>query len=116
LHANCAATFRFQAGHIPSWRESYERYALPPVAAAVAVTVAVSGWPRLYFRGLPADDSVTPWPLPQNAMPALRGWSASTRWEGIGVYPGARASVLQLALLFAVPGAGGFDGFKRPGP
>jgi hypothetical protein len=23
----------FQAGHIPSWRRSYKRYALPPVAA-----------------------------------------------------------------------------------
>ena len=39
----------FQAGHIPSWRESCECYALSAVAgqslaAAVAVTVAVSGW------------------------------------------------------------------------
>ena len=35
----------FQAGHIPSWRESCERYALPPVAA-------VSGWLLLLLSPL----------------------------------------------------------------
>jgi hypothetical protein len=59
----------FQVGHIPSWRGSCESYALSPVADD-------SGWlllllspllsavgPVLHFRGLPADDSVTPWSL-----------------------------------------------------
>jgi hypothetical protein len=59
-----------QAGYIPSWRGSRECYALSPVAA-------VSGWlllllspllsaagPVPHFRGLPADDSVTPWSSP----------------------------------------------------
>ena len=57
----------FQAGHIPSWRGSYESYALSPVADD-------SGWlllllspllsavdAVLHFRGLPADGSVAPW-------------------------------------------------------
>ena len=57
----------FQAGHIPSRRESCESYAPSPVADE-------SGWlllllspllsavgPVPYFHGRPADDSVTPW-------------------------------------------------------
>jgi hypothetical protein len=70
----------FQAGHIPSWRESCESHALSPVADD-------SGWlllllspllsavgPIPHFRGLPADDSVTPWsssPSP-GLLPATR--------------------------------------------
>jgi hypothetical protein len=59
----------FQAGHIPSWRESYESYALSPVADD-------SGWLLLLlspllsavgsvssFHGPPAD-SVTSWSSP----------------------------------------------------
>jgi hypothetical protein len=42
----------FQAGHIPSWHVTCERYALSPVAAgavaAVAVTVTVN---RIYSIG-----------------------------------------------------------------
>jgi hypothetical protein len=57
----------FQAGHIPSWRESRERYALSPVAddsgwllPLLSPLLSAAG-PVPYFRGLPADDSVTPW-------------------------------------------------------
>ena len=70
----------FQAGHIPSCGESCESYALSPVADD-------SGWLLLLLssllsavgpvppcRGLPADDSVTPWSsLPSPGLfPATR--------------------------------------------
>ena len=76
---NCTLIARrpsaFQAGHIPSWRESRESYALSPVADD-------SGWPLLllsavgsvpHFHGLPAD-SVTPWSSPPSPglFPATR--------------------------------------------
>jgi hypothetical protein len=57
----------FQAGHIPSWRGSRECYALSPIAAGsrwllllLSPLLSATG-PAPHFRGLPADDSVTPW-------------------------------------------------------
>jgi hypothetical protein len=43
----------FQAGHIPSWRESYESYALPPVADD-------SGWLLLLLSRLLSADAPVP--------------------------------------------------------
>jgi hypothetical protein len=53
----------FQAGHIPSWRGSCKCYALSPVAGGsrwLLLLLSPAG-PVPHFRGLPADDSVTPW-------------------------------------------------------
>ena len=58
----------FQAGNIPSWRESCECYALSAVAddsgwlllLLLSPLLSAAG-PGPHFRGLPADDSVTPW-------------------------------------------------------
>jgi len=43
----------FQAGHIPSWRESYESYALPPVADD-------GGWLLLLLSRLLSADAPVP--------------------------------------------------------
>ena len=65
----------FQAGHIPSWRESCESYALSPVAddsgwllLLLSLLLSAVG-PVPLFRGLPADDSVTPWSSPPSPGP-----------------------------------------------
>jgi hypothetical protein len=60
----------FQAGHIPSWLGSCERYALSLFADVsrwllllLSPLLSAAG-PVPYFRGLPATDSVTPWSAP----------------------------------------------------
>ena len=70
----------FQAGHIPSWRGSCERYALPPVAAdsrwllLLLSPLLSADAPVPHCHGLLADDSVTPWSSPPSPglFPATR--------------------------------------------
>jgi hypothetical protein len=60
----------FQAGHIPSWQRSRGRYVPSPLAAGCRWSLLLlspllsAASPVPHFRGLPADDSVTPWSSP----------------------------------------------------